>query len=438
MNNLIIKLNDSNSLQTSPEGVKINKLVSSISPLNFIKLLHKADNKVNPRIANVNRITKSIHETLETSPELMLFKSKGLLIATESCKILERNRVELTFDNQEFEGIMDGGHNTFAIAIYLIKKLFDVNIKKWDDCKEFWNKNYDEITKRFVERENEFKFSIPIEIVTPNDEEGSVEEYYDNLSEICSARNNNVQLSETAKGNQEGYYDYLKETLNLKFDVIWKTGDSGKIKSEDIIRLSTIHIFFLKDNELLPKEIKNLNKISIYSQKSKCVDFFNTVMDHKEVSLEKNGRHILKNKYVESALALTEDILRFFDKMYIEFPNLYHAASPGKFGRIGAVNNKVEGRVPFYTTERNADYQYPFGFFIPLIVGLTQLMEVDEENQRVIWSVNPNDLDLSTLDLTQYVNIIKLVNYDPQKIGKGEVFYNDAETVFNKIALSAV
>lgn len=234
MENLIIRLNDSNSLQTSPEGVKINKHLSSISPLNFIKLLSRADNKVNPRIANINRITKAIHETLEQSPELYLFKSKGLLVATESCKILERNRVELTFDNIEYEGIMDGGHNTFAIAIYLVDKLFDVKLKEWDECKEFWTTHYDEIITQFKDNADKFKFSIPIEIITPNDEDGAVEEYYDYLSEICSARNNNVQLKETAKGNQIGLYEHLKTVLGSEFNVIWKTGDSGKIKAEDV------------------------------------------------------------------------------------------------------------------------------------------------------------------------------------------------------------
>jgi hypothetical protein len=432
-NSLIIRLNDSNSLQVSPEGVKINKLGSSISPINFIKLLQKADNKVNPRIANVNKITKSIHETLEISPELLFFKSKGILLATESCKILERNRIEITLDNFEFEGIMDGGHNTFAIAIFIIEKLFDITIKKWDECKAFWDENYDEILRRFEERESEFQFSIPIEIITPNDEDGAVEEYYDYISEICSARNNNVQLSETAKGNQVGFYETLKSNLETKFDVIWKSGDHGKIKSEDVISLASLPLIFLKNNGLLPKDIKGLNKISIYSQKSKCVDFFNSVMAHEDISQLDNGKYILEDKYVASALLLTEDILRFFDKMYIEFPNLYHHASPGKFGRITAVNNKKTGKVPFFTTETEADYQYSFGFFYPLISGLTELMGIDEKTKSIGWIVNPNELNLSSLDLTQYVNIIKLVNFDPQKIGKGEVFYNEAESVFSKI-----
>jgi len=432
MSKLIIRLNNSNSLQTSPEGVKINKLVSSISPLNFIKLLHKADNKVNPRIANVNRITKSIHETLETSPELLLFKSKGLLVATESCKILDRNRVELTFDNIDYEGIMDGGHNTFAIAIYLIDKLFGKSIKKWDECKIFWEENYDEILARFEKDSANFPFSIPIEIITPNDEDGSLEEYYDYLSEICSARNNNVQLTETAKGNQVGYYDFLKEKLQLKFEIIWKTGDNGKIKSEDVISLAALPLIFLKNNDLLPDDLKSLSKINIYSQKSKCVDYFNSVLEHEKVSEVKNGKHILVNKYVESALSLTEDILIFFDQLYLEFPNLYHEAVPGKFGRITAVKNDVKSKVPFNTTNEMCNYQYSFGFFMPLIAGLTEIMEIDKKNDTVKWKINPNSLDLAQLDLTQYVNIIKLVNFDPQRIGKGEVFYKEAESIFSK------
>lgn len=434
MKNLIIRLNDSNSLQVSNEGVKINKLVSSISPLTFIKLLHRADNKVNPRTAKVNRITKNIHETLENSPELFWLKSKGILLATESCKTLERNRVEITLDSTDSEGIMDGGHNTFAIALYLIEKLFDESFKTWDECKEFWSNRFEEILIKFEERESEFKFSIPIEILTPNEQDGSLEEYYDYIAEICSARNNNVQLTEAAKGNQVGYYNYLKELLGNDFEIIWKTGDAGKIKSEDVISLATLPLIFLKNNNLLPENLKGLNKISIYSQKSKCVDFFNDVMESDEVSDTKNGKKVLKNGYVKSALALTADILIFFDRMYLEFPTLYHNAVPGKFGRISSVIKKPS-HVPFNTTEEESEYRYSFGFFYPLICGLTSLMEIDESTESINWKINPNELDLNDLDLSQFVNIIKLVNFDPQKIGKGEVFYKEAEATFEKVAV---
>lgn len=433
MKDLILKLDHSNSLQNSNEDVKIHKFISSISPGNFIKLLKDADNKVNPRIATVNKITKSIHETLETSPELFWFKSKGILISTENCEILERNRLKISLDNLDYEGIMDGGHNTFAIAIYIIEKLFDKKLKTWNECKEFWDDNYEEIEKRFNEEKDSFKFSIPVEIITPNNEEGAINEFYDYISEICSARNNNVQLKETAKGNQVGYYDYLKEILNDEFDIIWKTGDSGKIKSEDVISLASLSFIFLKENGLLPSDLKSLNKISVYSQKSKCVDFFNDVMSHSEISEEVKGKYILKDSAVRSALDLTKGILHFFDRLYLEFPNLYHKAAPGKFGRISAVNNKKQSRVPYYTTNDLSDYQYSYGFFYPLVCGVTNLIKYDERNNEVYWKVNPKNLDLTTLDLSQYVELIRMVNFDPQKIGKGVAFYNEAESIFEKV-----
>jgi hypothetical protein len=435
MKELILKLDHSNLPQTSSEDVKIQKFVSSISPLYFIKLLKYADNKVNPRIATVNKITKSIHETLETSPELFWLKSKGLLIATEKCQLLDRNRVKLTLENVDYEGIMDGGHNTFAIAIYLVEKLFDKRLKNWTECKEFWDQNYQDIELKFIDSKEDFKFSIPIEIITPTDDEGSINDFYDYISEICSARNNNVQLKETAKGNQVGFYDYLKQTLDDEFDIIWKTGGKGKIKSEDVISLASLSLIFLKDSNLLPAETKSLNKISLYSQKSKCIDFFNEVIGNKDISDEINGKYILKKRFVESALSLTKDILVFFDRLYFEFPSLYHKAAPGKFGRINAVDNTKKSKAPFYSIDRLCDYRYSYGFFYPLISGLTQLMEYDEIEEVVRWRINPRNLDLTTLDLTQYVELIRMVNFDPQKIGKGVAFYNESESIFSKILI---
>ena len=430
MNNLILKLDHTNSLQTSQEGVKIQKFISSISPQQFIKLLKFADNKVNPRIATVNKITRSIHETLDTSPELFWFKSKGILVATENCDILERNRLRISLDNLEYEGIMDGGHNTFAIATFIVERLFNIKLRKWSDCKKYWEENYEEILSKYEDQKNQFEFSIPIEIITPNDEEGSNLEFYDFISEICSARNNNVQLKETAKGNQVGYYDYLKEILNDEFDVIWKTGGTGKIKADDVISLATLPLLFLKDQGKLPSDIKKLNKISVYSQKGKCVDFFNEVLGHSSISDEVKGKFILKNNAVKSALDLTKSILYFFDRLYLEFPSLYHKAAPGKFGRISAVDNKKQSKVPFGTTKQLSDYQYSYGFFYPIVSGITSLMKYDDRNDEVYWDINPKNLDLNMLNLSQYVELIRMVNFDPQKIGKGTAFYNESESIF--------
>lgn len=431
MKKVIIKLADTASFQRSNEGVKLIKLAAGISAANFIKLLNFADNKVNPRDAKEGKITKGIQDTLESSPELFFFKSKGILIATENCKLLDRNRLELTFDNEDYEGIMDGGHNTLAIATFLVDKLMDQKFKKWEDCKLFWDANYSEIVEKFHERENEFKFTIPIEIIFPSDEEGAIDDYYDHLNEICSARNNNVQLTEGAKGNARGFYDHLKEVLGNEFDIIWRGGEQGKIKSEDVIGMATIPLLFLHSKGLLPEGIKPVSKISIYSQKGKCVDFFNDVMEHGDLSINDRGRHILTSDLVKSALELTKDILPFFDWLYLNFPKLYNNNS-GSFGRITSVSDK-ESRVPFFTTEEKCPYQYPYGFLYPLVYGVTSLIKYNESDNKLEWRVNPRTLGTDELDMAQFVNIVKLAGYDPQKVGKNETFYLQAEEIFKKI-----
>lgn len=436
MKNVILKLNENPVIQHSKEGVRLNKLSSSISPINFIKLVHSADNKVNPRSAKDNKITKSINETLETNPELFFFKSKGILVATESCRLFDRNRVELSFDNEDFEGIMDGGHNTLAIATFLLKNLFEDSSENfsrmnWQSCKDFWVDNYDEILTRFKPREKEFEFSIPIELIFPNGDSGSIDDYYDYLNEICSARNNNVQLSETAKGNQSGNYDFLKEVLGYEFDVIWKSGEPGKIKSEDVISLATIPLMYIGKQGLLPKDVKNLNKISVYSQKSKCIDFFNEIMAHEELTIAEKGKYVLNSPLVRSSLEMTKDILYFFDWLYLNFPDLYNG-NGGAFGKITCVNNK-KSKVPFNTTDDQANYQYPYGFLYPLICGLTNLMEYDSKSDVIKWRVNPRTIKIKDLNMELYVNVVKLAGYDPQKVGKNETFYLQAEEMFNKI-----
>lgn len=431
---VILKLNKDFSLQSSKEGIRINKITGSISPAELVKLLRFADNQVNPRTARVNSITKSIHETLDRSPELFWFKSKGILLATESCEMFERGRFKLSLGNPDFEGIMDGGHNTFAIASWIIEILFDVKLKKWSDVKDYWNDNYEDILEQINENAHLFEFSIPVEIIFPNNDDGSLDEYYDYIADICSARNNNVQLRETAKGNQVGYYDYLKESLDDDFEIIWKTGEDGKIRSEDVIALATLPLIFMQNQGILPEGLKKMNKISVYSQKNKCVDYFNSIMSNNEISDDVQGKYILKDCTVKSALDLTEDIIYFFDRIFLEFPTLYHKAAPGKFGRISSVDHEKKTRVPFQTTDEFSNYKYSHGFFYPIACGVTELMELDPQTNKVRWKVNPRSLDFRQLDLLQYVELIKMVNYDPQKIGKGPAFYNEAENAFKKLS----
>jgi len=441
----IIKLDHTSETQKSFEGVKINKIVSSISPLSLIKLLKVADNEINPRAATVNPITKAIDETLAKSPELFWYKSKGIFIATKSLRYRERNRVELSFEDPLHEGIMDGGHNTFAIARYIANKLYGAKFRTWDECKDFWEENYDDLLARFEESKGspDFQFSIPVEIIFPSDQEGAMEQYYEVISEICTARNNNVQLTTTSKSHQLGCYSYLEEKLSGIYDIEWRDGEGGAIDLTDITAMACIPLYFLQTKGLLPSDLKTYNRINAYSQKGQCVSFFKEVMTHPNVSHLEEGKVVVDSPCIKSALDMTEDLMKLFDRIYIQFPYLYNR-NGGSFGNINAVNakGKKRGMAPdsdynkstplFRTTTKRCDYTYPDGFIYPLITGITQFMKYDDTTNTIQWILNPNshDFDMEALPLKLYVNSIKEMGYDPQKVGKKDFFYEIADMAY--------
>jgi len=443
--NVIIKLNHKFESQVSLEGKKISKSVSSITPLDFIRLLKNADNKVNPRTATVNPVVRSIEETLTVSPELYFFKTKGLLISTQTCETLDRNRLRLSFNDSQTEGIMDGGHNAFAIGRFIYKKLYgECRFKEWKELKAFWDNedNYVDLEKRYREYPSpeEFKFSIPIEIITPSDNtEEALTDFYDNIADICSARNSNVQLTDAAKSNQRGCYDYLKDIMPSNFQVIWKNGEAGLTKVEDITALACIPLIKLVSLNYFTErgiEIGTLSKVCVYSQKNKCVKFFGSVMMNKEISRTEKGKYILQNTTVKSALDLLVDILRFCDKMYYYFPLLYNYNN-GSFGRITGVLQKPKTTYsgPFNSFAKKSDYKYAPGFFYPIICGLTELMELEDGVLR--WKLNPLYIDFEDDKIkgvfTQYMNIIRLLNYNPNKVGKDNSTYYEADSLMQKL-----
>lgn len=431
---VILKLEHTNESQPSFEGMKIRKINSSISPATLITLIKNADNQINPRTATVNSITRGIYETLEKSPELFWYKSKGILLATENCQKFDRNRVKMTFENPEYEGIMDGGHNTFAIARYIVDKLFGVSFKNWDECKAFWKESFDLIKSNFDAHKNDamFRFSIPVEIIFPEDNDEAREEYYASISEICSARNNNIQLKETARGNQVGCYDYLKALLP-DYSIKWKTGEAGEIKSEDVIAMADIPLYFLQSQGLLPKGIKKFNPVNLYSGKGQCVTFFNELIKNEEISTVTDGKYIIHSGLVKSALDMTEDIMRFFDLLYVTFPSMYNDS--GRFGSISAVKAKSPSKPLFGTMDVTCEYTYPDGFIYPIVGGLTGLMAYDSETDTIKWKVNPMDksFNIKLIPLKKYMGWLKK-DLDPQHNGKNRLMYEEAEEAFRAYA----
>ena len=163
--------------------------------------------------------------------------------------------------------------------------------------------------------------------------------------------------------------------------------------------------------------------------------FGDIMADDKVTKIVKGDIRKLHNKEVESALGLMADIPRLFDSIYKLFPDAYNEVSPG-FGRIRSVRLFEEGK--FIKGEKKylprppktsfygepCTYDYPDGFIMPIIYGLSELMTFN--GKEVVWKQDPHKFVNENLGeiLKVLHGIISLADYDPQRVGKSSASCN--------------
>lgn len=406
----------------------IRRLIGFVKAKYLIGLIGITNLTANPRSAKAGKVTDAIIESIENTEDIFPFKTKGILIAASAPpKELERKRFELEFHDNE--DILDGGHNTLAIALHILKKATDNDgtikgIKNWTAFKEIWDKYKDKI----IEIRQSLNFLVPVEVLVPiNGSEEVMSQFRQPILDICAARNNNVQLKQDTKANAAGHYESIKKIIDpkLRNEVIWKTGTQGNIPVGSLISLAWISLRELE----LPVKISKITPVQIYSSKTKCVEVFVNLMEHKDVSNLVKGKYELKNPSIGSALHLLKDLPRLYDLIYKNLPSAYNSAG-GKYAGISAVKNDTKKKkTPFYGEKVKENV--PDGFMTPLIYGLSALMEV--VGGKVRWKVK--DIDKFVLDnlpkvLVQYRGIIEICGHDPQKVGKNRVSYEVVQEKF--------
>ena len=105
----------------------MKKISGHVSGYTFASIIDHLGLEANPREAKVGAVTDAIQETIRLTPELLPFKTKGVLLAVSSYEALERNRYRIAPVNQRIEGILDGGHNTLAIGMYILSMALEAN-----------------------------------------------------------------------------------------------------------------------------------------------------------------------------------------------------------------------------------------------------------------------------------------------------------------------
>ena len=198
--------------------------------------------------------------------------------------------------------------------------------------------------------------------------------------------------------------------------------------------MAVIPLYFIQTLGLLPKGIKKFNPVNLYSGKGQCVSFFNELVTHPDISTQAHGKFIITSSLVKSALDMTEDIMKFFDLLYIKFPTMYNNI-PGRFGSISSVKTDAPSRPLLKTTDESVNYTYPDGFIYPIIGGLTGLMEYDGASDTIRWKVNPMDPSFNILEmpLVKYMGWLKK-DLDPQHNGKNQLMYMESKEAFEAYA----
>lgn len=421
----------------------VTRLVGFVRARNLLPLLDAADLDANPRTAKVGQITNDIRESIETTPDLFPFKTKGILVASADCRELERRRYHMTFENPAIEGILDGGHNALAIGLHILgaagveaKEL--KKVKTWPEFKDAWNDNQEKVKAlKGAAASGEggpLDFSIPVEVLIPSDpaDDLGLEAFTSSLFEICAARNNNRQLADEAKANKKGLYDHLRTTVPAEIAkrVEWKSNDGGDVKIRDIVALAWVPLTLAP----LPAGISKPRVVDIYSGKGKCSSSFDAMMEHPEVSTQTgDGTFELHNTVIGAALAVAGAMPTLYDLIYCEFPNAYNNGG-GRFGRLSSVKMATDMKTKPVSAflKTPVQYSYPEGFIMPLVYGLSALMVADDVG-NVTWSVeSPEQFVRETLPsvVRRYRAIIEAFSGDPQKIGKNEGAYSIAKDAF--------
>lgn len=286
MDSIIIRFEQSNK-QSVGEITKILGLVKAKSLVSIIDCLNL---EANPRASSTGSVTEAIQETIRTTPMLMPFKTKGILLASSDYEELERDRIKITPQNVEIEGILDGGHNTLAIGLYILERALEnegvrlpKDKKTWHDFKALWNLHRESIDNylKLVRNNDAFtiseqlNFYIPVELLVPRDmhDELCMATFRNKLFDICEARNNNVELQTSAKANQKGYFEDFKALMkkrnsSLESKIEWKTNDGGEIKVQDLVALAWIPLNLVEDiHDSEGKSIDALAPNKLYSGK---------------------------------------------------------------------------------------------------------------------------------------------------------------------------
>ena len=449
-------------------GDKLIKLIGLMPADMLVRMMDEVSLKPNPRSPNVNKITKAIDETLDNEPDMLQYKTKGILMAGDYCG-RDADDFLIDFQTPDYGGILDGGHNFFALVRNLLIESVKMhypsmrsddkrirkdcqNIRSWQDLSDFWKlegTHTIEFVNEVLGPDGEKKsgkilwhklsFLVPVEILSPiagipaRDVKAMIHG-------ISVARNNNVQLKDVAIAQHKGSYDYLKQILpdELNRKIQWKSGENQcPILPTKIVSLTILPIELLSKSGVfdeIEKAVQSTMEVegevadtfhlptvhckSIYTSAAGCVSAYSQLVDAVS-NLSDNGSDslFLKQTVVES-LAVVAELPCIWDALEERFEALFNAVHEcvGKMYSDLPCNKKGPTKKEMPTRFQTRQIQPGrflacSGFLAPLFAVIIRgSLGFNNEKRRVIWTIRPSAL-INEIDSPSDEFLSMLKNY---------------------------
>ena len=405
----------------------LNKGFGHLKILDFISIIEFFDLDINPRKSKKTLITNKIVKSLENSQSIFAFKSRGILICCEKISIRD-DLITIIFDKDSLNGILDGGHTTFAIGIFLLRKLnfserIISQISTWDSLHAFWNENIEEIKEKSKKIDPEVdSILIPIEIIYPNSIMSN--HFRDLILEISEARNTNAQLKIETIKNQSGIFAPLKRSLDKETSkkIQWKTNGEGYI---DVKYLLSISWIILSELPYFPPAITPLPGPTAYSSKQAGLTRYISLIENNLFARKANDEYYILDLKNEISLYLINDLLEAHDYLLTHFDELL-AIVDLNIEQLSAIKLGDPSKELFtgLFDDKKCNYIIPRGFIFPILYSFGGLVR---HSGTLEWVITPieflKDKNLTTPLMKTFKSTLQLSNFDPQKVGKNKFSY---------------
>lgn len=319
---------------------------SEVANIDYCVILVEVDNlpeniptKTNPREQNMNtKVAQRIKEGLTSPLSYFHILNRGILISAKDVEFKAPNTAIITFEDEDFHGIVDGGH-TYRTIIE---------------------------NRAFIKSEH--KQYVKIELLT------NIETMFE---DVAAARNTSVQVKDSAiaelkKKFDEIIKDRIQDTPYAE-KIAYKENEDKPIEVEEI--LAILYMFNIEKNNSGEKIA-----VSSYSSKSYCQKQYIETYDRYITNMKNNPYVKMSN--------IMPDIFKLYNMIEVNMGNKYKEATKnGKYGSIKGVEIAKDKKYKSKFYDQEMEYRSPKGFIYPVLGSFRALIK--ERDGQYTWLVNP-------------------------------------------------